>query len=91
MHKFSIEENLKKKLNRLFKKDKSLYDSFIKKFEKILTCKDVNHYKNLKSPLQNFKRVHIKCSFVLIFKYIESEDKVVFYELDRHDNIYTKK
>jgi YafQ family addiction module toxin component len=89
MREFSIEENLKKKLNKLSKKDKSMYDSILKKFEEILSCRDINHYKNLKRPLQNFKRVHIKSSFVLIFKYTESDDKIIFYELDHHDNIYS--
>ena len=88
MREFSIEDNLKKKLSKLSKKDTIMYSSVMKKFEEILTCKDINHYKNLKKPLQDFKRVHIKSSFVLIFKYIESDDKVVFFDLDHHDNIY---
>ena len=88
MREFSIEDNLKKKLSKLSKKDNVMYSSIMKKFEEILTRKDVNHYKNLRKPLQDFKRVHIKSSFVLIFKYIESDDKVVFFDLDHHDNIY---
>jgi len=88
MRDFSIEENLKKKLSKLSKKDKVMYDAIMKKFEEIIACNDVNHYKNLRRPLQNFKRVHVKSSFVLIFKYIKSENKVIFYELDHHDNIY---
>jgi YafQ family addiction module toxin component len=88
MRKFSIEENLEKKFSKLSKKDNAMYTSVMKKIEEILTCKDVNHYKNLKKPLQNFKRVHIKRSFVLIFKYIESDDKVIFFDLDHHDDIY---
>ena len=88
MLEFSIEENLQKKLSKLSKKDKVIYSSVMKKFDEILTCDNVSHYKNLKKPLQDFKRVHIKRSFVLIFKYIETEDKIVFFELDHHDNIY---
>jgi len=88
MREFLIEKSLKKKLSKIFKKDKSMYESIIKKIDEILTCNDVNHYKNLKKPLQNFKRVHVKSSFVLTFKYLELEDKVVFYEFDHHDNIY---
>ena len=88
MREFSIEEDLKKNLSKISKKDKILYNAIMKKIEEILTCEDVNHYKNLKKPLQDFKRVHVKSSFVLIFKYIESEDKVVFYRLKHHDDIY---
>jgi YafQ family addiction module toxin component len=90
MHNFSIEEKLKKKLNKIFKKDKTLYDAVSNKFKEILACSDINHYKNLRKPLQNFKRVHITSSFVLIFKYDESEDSIVFYDLDHHDSIYSQ-
>lgn len=88
MREFSIEEDLRKNLSKISKKDKILYNAIMNKIEEILTCEDVNHYKNLKKPLQDFKRVHVKSSFVLTFKYIESEDKVVFYRLKHHDDIY---
>ena len=88
MREFSIEENLKKTLNKIFKKDNVMCSAVMNKIEEILTCEDVNHYKNLRKPLQDFKRVHIKSSFVLIFKYISSEDKVVFYKFKHHDDIY---
>ena len=88
MRNFQVEEKLRKKLEKLIKKDKVAYDSIQSKFQEILTCSDVNHYKNLRNPLQNFKRVHIRTSFVLVFKYVESEDLVVFYDFDHHDNIY---
>lgn len=88
MRKFLIEEKLKKILRKLYKKDKVAYTALTSKIQEILACKDVNHYKNLKTPLQHLKRVHIKGSFVLTFKYAESEDKVIFYDFDHHDNIY---
>jgi len=88
MREFSIEENLKRTLKKLSKKDISAYKALIGKIEEILTCADVDHYKNLRNPLQDFKRVHIKGSFVLIFKYVRSDDKVTFYDYDHHDKIY---
>jgi len=89
MRKFSIEDNLKKILKKIFKKDKVTYSIIENKIQEIVSSKDVNHYKNLKKPLQHLKRVHIKSSFVLVFKYIESDDKVIFYDFDHHDNIYS--
>ncbi len=65
-----------------------MYDAVINKVNEILTCQDVSHYKNLRKPLENYKRVHIKGSSVLLFKYIPSEDTILFYDLDHHDNIY---
>jgi len=64
MREFSIEEDLKKNLSKISKKDKILYNAIMKKIEEILTCEDVNHYKNLKKPLQDFKRYMLR---VLLF------------------------
>lgn len=88
MRDFSIEDQLKKIISKLLKKDKDTYTALINKIEEILSCADVNHYKNLRAPLQHLKRVHIKGPFVLTFKYLPAEDKVVFYDFDHHDNIY---
>ena len=91
MRNFAIEEKLKKILAKLYKKDKLKYEIIQKKIREILTISDVEHYKNLKAPLQEFKRVHIDTNFVLIFKYNKSDDKVMFYDFDHHDNIYEKR
>jgi len=88
MRKFSVEKRLRKIMNKLSKKDPSMFRILIDKIDEISKCEDVNHYKNLRKPLQHLKRVHIKSSFVLTFKYVESEDKVMFYDFDHHDNIY---
>lgn len=88
MRKFSIEEKLEKKLVKISKKDKLMYESVLKKIDEIINCSDVNHYKNLRKPMQFLKRVHVKSSFVLIFQYLEKEDKILFFDLDHHDNIY---
>jgi YafQ family addiction module toxin component len=88
MRNFSVESKLRKTMSKLSKKDPSMFKILLEKIEEIVNCYDVNHYKNLRKPLQQFKRVHIKSSFVLIFIYLENEDKIVFYDLEHHDNIY---
>ncbi|MDP3698970.1 MAG: addiction module toxin RelE [Nanoarchaeota archaeon] len=88
MRDFSLEEDLRKILQKIAKKDKIMHEAVMKKIEEIVSCEDVNHYKNLRAPMQQFKRVHIKGSFVLIFKYMASEDKIIFFDLGHHDNIY---
>ena len=88
MRSFAVEERLQKILGKIAKKDKTLYHAFQRKVEEILTCENVDHYKNLRKPLQHLKRVHILGPFVLTFLYIKSEDKVIFYDLDHHNNIY---
>jgi YafQ family addiction module toxin component len=91
MHKLLVEEGLKKILVKLFKKDKVTYEILMKKIDELLSTTDLSHYKNLRVPLQDFKRVHIRGSFVLIFKYVESENKIILYDFDHHDYIYNKK
>lgn len=90
MRKFSVEEKLKKTMHKLSKKDQSMFNALMGKIEEILTCESINHYKNLRKPLQHLKRVHIRGSFVLTFNYNESENKVIFYDFDHHDAIYKK-
>jgi len=91
MHKFSFEEKLQKILVVLQKKDKITYEALMSKAEEVINCEDVNHYKNLRAPLQQFKRVHINKNFVLTFKYTPAEDKIEFFDFDHHDNIYKRK
>lgn len=91
MREFSVESNLYKILKKLSKKDKLKYEIIWKKINEIVNSTNVEHYKNLRFPLQDFKRVHIDKSFVLIFKYDKEKDKILFYDLDHHDKIYFKK
>lgn len=88
MHKFEIEEKLHQILKKLFKKDKKRYEIVWKKIAEIINISNIEHYKNLKFPMNEFKRVHIDKSFILIFKYDESDDKIRFCDLDHHDKIY---
>ncbi len=90
MRNYELSDHLKKVLAKLLKKDKVKYESIFKKVEEILTCEDVEHYKNLRKPLQEFKRVHIDTNFVLTFEYDKTTDEVIFYDFDHHDNIYKK-
>jgi len=91
MHKFDIEINLHKTLKKLFRKDKLKYEIIWKKINEIINASIVDHYKNLRAPLQDFKRVHIDKNFVLIFKYDKIKDKILFYDFDHHDKIYLKR
>lgn len=91
MRKFDIEEKLHKILQKLFKKDIKRYKIVWNKINEIVSSKDIEHYKNLMYDLKEFKGVHIDKSFVLIFKYDKTLDKVFFFDFDHHDKIYLKK
>ena len=90
MRNFSIEENLNKTILKLKKKDRVTYDAIMKKIWEVTNSPDIEHYKNLRNPLQQFKRIHINGPFVLVFRYNKAEDQIRFYDFDHHDNMYGK-
>jgi len=90
MRKFEIEEKLHKTLNKLFKKDNHLYERVWRKIDEIINSYDVEHYKNLRHDLKDFKRVHIK-EKVLVFKFDKTNNKIIFFDFDYHDKIYAKR
>jgi len=89
MYDIEIMPSLDKILQKLSKRDKKKLEAILKKMEEIV--QNPHHYKNLKYPLNDFKRVHIDKSFVLVFTVDENDKKVIFVDFDHHDNIYKKK
>jgi len=88
MREFEVEAKLHQTLKKIFKRDRKRYEIIWKKINEIINIADVEHYKNLKFPMNEFKRVHIDKSFVLVFRYDREKDKVIFFDLDHHDRIY---
>jgi len=87
---YEIKPSLHKTLVKLCKKDKVTHEIVFTKIEEILSCEDVEHYKNLRYDMKDLKRVHIIGSFVLIFRYDKTRDFVSFENYDHHDNIYKR-
>ncbi len=86
MYSLEIDEDLLKKLNKLSKKNKKQVEIILKKANEIL--KDPHRYKNLRAPLNMWKRVHIDKHFVLVFSVDESNKTVTLEDFDHHNNIY---
>ena len=86
MYSLDISPELDKKLSKLIKRNRNQYEIIIKKAEEIL--QNPQHYKNLKAPLQSWKRVHIDKSFVLAFSVDENTKTVRLEAYDHHDDIY---
>lgn len=86
MYSLEIDEDLLKKLDKLSKKNKKQVEIILKKADEIV--KDPHRYKNLRSPLNMWKRVHIDKHFVLAFSVNEKKKIVTLEDLDHHDNIY---
>ena len=57
MYLYEIKPSLQKILSKLSKKDKILYGHILKKIEEVISAYDIEHYKNLKYDLKEFKGV----------------------------------
>ncbi|MCK4997739.1 type II toxin-antitoxin system RelE/ParE family toxin [Candidatus Pacearchaeota archaeon] len=90
MSNYEIRPNLQRILKKLFKKDNQSYERIIKKIQEIINANSIEHYKNLRHDLKNFKRVQIG-EKVLIFNFDKKNDTIIFEDFDHHDKIYLKK
>ena len=88
MYNLKIDEALLKKLDKLAKKNKKQAEIILKKTDEIL--EDPHRYKNLRAPLNDWKRVHIDAHFVLVFSINENTKTVTLEDCDHHDNIYKR-
>jgi len=89
MREFEIKPELDKKLIKLSKKDKSGYEAVMNKIDEVLSSGEIEHYKNLRYDMKDYKRVHIG-HFVLIFIYDKANDFVSFEDYDHHDKVYKR-
>ena len=87
---FDISDRLRETLDKLSRKDQQRSGIIYKKIAEIVECDEnaIDHYKNLKHSLSDYKRVHIDKSFVLIFKVYRKEKHILFERFDHHDRIY---
>ena len=88
MYSIDIKPELDKILGKLVKKNRKQYTIIMKKIEEII--ENPHRYKNLRYPLQDWKRVHIDRHFVLTFYIDEENETVIFEDFDHHDNIYKR-
>jgi YafQ family addiction module toxin component len=90
MFDFNLTDELKFKIRKLSKKDKKKVEIINKKIKQIISSDlvSIDHYKNLRGNLKEFKRVHIDNSFVLIFKVDLKSNFILFVDFDHHDRIY---
>ncbi len=85
-----VSTDLRKFLSKISKKNKIFYDKILKKISEIISSENIEHYKNLKYGLKNFKRAHIG-HFVLIFRYDKRSNTIFFDNIKHHDFAYRKK
>ena len=85
-----LSESLKETLKKLSKKNSALTTAVNKKIKQICSCDDelIDHYKNLRNELSDYKRVHVEKSFVLLFNVDKQKKLVYFVKLAHHDTVY---
>jgi len=84
---YKTSKNFDRILLKLEMKDKQLCENLVNKINEVLNSPDVEHYKNLKHELSDYKRVHIG-HFVLVFRYDKMNNIIYFTDFDHHDKIY---
>ena len=89
MYVLYIKPSLQKKLITLSRRDPKQAEIIAKKSEEIVI--DPNRYKNLRAPLNHWKRVHIDKHFILTFSIDEDNKTVILEDYDHHDKIYRSK
>lgn len=90
--KFSISDGLRAVLEKAAKKNPELAKAVFRKIEQITTLNDestIDHFKNLRPDLSDYKRVHIG-SFVLFFQVFRKEKFILFDRLEHHDDAYKR-
>lgn len=93
MFDFDLSDELKLIIRKLVKKDKKRVEIINKKIKEVINNnkESIQHYKNLRYNLSDFKRVHIDRSFVLVFKVDIFNNFILFVDFDHHDRIYGKR
>ena len=88
MFSYDVTDTLIKKLEKIGKKDKVLAKNFYKKVQEIITKdeKTINTYKNLKSPMNEFKRIHLTDNYILLFA-VEKKH-IVFIDIKHREKVY---
>lgn len=90
MFTYNFSNELEKRIRKLSHKDAVLSRNFYKKVNEIIRRDSltIQAYKNLKSPQNEFKRVHLTSQFVLIFKVDLHRRHISFVEIHHWDKAY---
>ena len=86
MYRLQVRPEVQKIVEKLAKKDKKQVEIIFSKVNEIL--QDPHRYKNLRSPLNHWKRVHIDSHFVLLFSVDEKEKIVILEYYGHHNEVY---
>ncbi len=89
---FNLSQQVIDLMTQLQSKDKQLLLELNKKIKQIIDCDEytINHYKNIRYNLSDYKCVHIGKSFVLLSSVDIQNNKIYFVKFNHHDKIYPR-
>ena len=85
MYNLEIIENVERIFRKLAKKDRVSFEYINKKVAEIR--ENPYHFKPLRAPMQNFRRVHIG-NFVLIYSIDEKRKTIIIEKYEHHEIVY---
>ena len=85
MYELEIRENVDKIFRKLAKKDKISFEYISKKIQEIR--ENPYHFKPLRNPLQNYRRIHIR-EHVLVYSIDEKSKTIIIERYKHHDEVY---
>ncbi len=86
MYSIYVRPKVDKIFSKLEKKNPKQILIIHKKLNEII--KNPYRYKNLRAPLDKWKRIHINNHFVLTFSIDEKNKIIILEDYEHHDNIY---
>ncbi len=90
MFTYNFSDRLKHKFSKIAKKDKVLALNLKKKVKEVISDNliSIDRYKNLKSPLNEYKRIHLTSEFILLFIVDKENKHIIFMDVTHWDNAY---
>jgi len=90
MLEFDISLELRKNLRRLEKKNPVLSEIFRRKLEEVIShdIYSIDTYKNLRAPLNKYKRIHLTRNKILIFQVMKEKKLVKFSNIIHRKEAY---
>ena len=86
MYDLKIDEKVDKVFKKLSKRNPKHLEIIDKKISELR--ENPHRYKNLRWPLNNWKRIHLNGCFVLTYSVDEANHKVIIEDYDHHDKVY---
>lgn len=90
MFSYDLSDKLRKRVRKLAKKDKVLALIFKRKIKEVIThnTTTIDTYKNLHSPQNEYKRIHLTNNFILLSTIDRKNEHIIFVGILHWDKAY---